>query len=90
MMPPVPANRPFEGQALKDILADLAEISQVASGLSDELNPLLPEYIAAGAEPLTLPQIREALEQIQQLAFTIARMRLQATSEEWNKAGFEE
>lgn len=75
--------RPFEGQALTNILVELAEISATAFSLEHDLAPLTQDMIEAGAEPLSQDQIKDALDEIQTRITILARQNLQATSEEW-------
>lgn len=81
-----PTKRPMEGLYLRDCLKRLAEISVRADSLRFDLEPLSPEDVAAGAEPLSAEQISKELEDIARLATWIALEDLQATTEEWYAA----
>jgi hypothetical protein len=79
-------DRPLNGEALEDILRQLAEISAIAFSLKYELEPLTPEDIQAGAEPLSQGQIQESLDSIQNMITILALNDLKATREEWYAA----
>ena len=79
-------DRPLQGQALQDILAQLAEISGIAFSLKHELSPLSQDDIQAGAEPLAQGQIQESLDRIQTMIAWLALNDLGATSKEWYAA----
>ncbi|EAQ23222.1 hypothetical protein [Roseovarius sp. 217] len=78
--------RPLNGKALKVILEQLAEVSAIAFALKHDLEPLTPEDIQAGAEPLSQGQIQDSLDEIQTMITNLARVALKATSEEWGAA----
>lgn len=79
-------NRPIEGQALKEILHELASITAISDSLKLSLEPLTDEDRAAGAEPLSNEQINEELEKISRIATQIAILHLHAETEEWYAA----
>lgn len=81
-----PSNRPFEGQALKDILADLAGIDVLASSLKLDLEPLSEDDRAAGAGAITIATMRTELSRLSTLVTWIAIERLKAESSEWYEA----
>lgn len=85
-MIPANSNRPLEGQALQDILHELAMINTVAGMLKLNLEPLDQEDIAAGAEALTPEQINEDLDKICNIVTRIAIASLQAQPAEWYAA----
>ncbi len=79
-------DRPLSGEAREDILRQLAEISAIAFSLKYELEPLTPEDIQAGAEPLSQGQIQKSLDSIQNMITILALNDLKATREEWYAA----
>lgn len=79
-------DRPLKGEALQQILGQLAEISAIAFSLKHDLSPLSPEAIQAGAEPLSQGQIQESLDEIQTMIAVLALGDLKATREEWYAA----
>lgn len=79
-------SRPLEGEQLQKILSQLAEISAIAFSLKHELEPLTPEDIQAGAEPLSQGQIQGSLDEIQTMITLLAMNDLNATREEWYAA----
>lgn len=85
-MKPANSNRPMEGQALQDILKELATVNVLAMSLKMDLDPLDEEDIALGAEPLTPDQIKEELDKIANIVTRIAILNLKAESAEWYAA----
>jgi hypothetical protein len=83
---PTNDNRPLTGQTLKTVLEELARISAAAFSLKMDLEPLSEEEKAGGAEPLTLEQIQQSLEEISYMATTIAICHLRAEPSEWDAA----
>ncbi|WP_146620031.1 hypothetical protein [Acuticoccus sediminis] len=82
-------NRPFEGQALKDILHELARINATAGGLRYSLDPITDEDRKAGAEPLTPEQIQEDLTDIMRVLTGVVVNHLRAKPAEWYAANDE-
>jgi hypothetical protein len=78
-----PANCPDEGQALTDILHDLATICGIAETLRMSLEPLSAEEVADGMEALTTADIQHELRHINSLATRIALEGLRAEASEW-------
>jgi ATP phosphoribosyltransferase regulatory subunit HisZ len=76
----------MKGEQLANILDQLAEISAIAFSLKYELEPLTPEDIQAGAEPLSQDQIQGSLDKIQSMITMLAMIDLKATREEWYAA----
>ena len=85
-MKPANSNRPIEGQALTNILHELARVNVTIGSLKFDLEPLAEEDIAAGAEPLTSEQVQEELEKIAQIVTTVAIQHLKADPMEWYAA----
>lgn len=79
-------DRPLKGDRLQAILEQLAEISNIAFSLKEELSPLTPEDIQAGAEPLSQGQIQGSLDEIQTMITMLALQDLRATREGWYAA----
>lgn len=78
--------REISENAFRKALAQIAEISAIAFSLKADLEPLSPEDIQAGAEPLNQGQIQEALDSIQTRLTVLALNTLGATKEEWYAA----
>lgn len=76
-------NRSFTGDALAAILGELAKVNIIASGLKYDLEPLAPEDVEAGAEPLTPEQISDDLDLICTIVTKIVLEHLNATTDEW-------
>lgn len=79
-------SRPMEGNALVDVLKELATVTVIADMLRTSLEPLSTEDIAAGAEPLTKEQIQEDLERISLIVTSVALVNLKAEPSEWYAA----
>ncbi|WP_305487601.1 hypothetical protein [Brevundimonas sp.] len=58
----------------------------MAWGLWHDLDPLSPEDVAAGAEPLSADQIQTELERICEVISQVALDDLKATGGEWLEA----
>jgi hypothetical protein len=75
--------RTLSEQQYRTALETLARVSAVAFSLRENLTPLTPEDIAAGAEPLSQEQVHEALDAIANEMTVLALDTLGATREEW-------
>jgi hypothetical protein len=79
-------SRPLQGEALEEVLRQLAEISAIAFSLKHDLSPLTQDDIQAGAEPLSQGQIQGSLDEIQTMITLLAINGLGATPAEWYAA----
>jgi hypothetical protein len=83
---PRPQHRPFEGQALADVLHELAAICAAADTLRLSLEPLTDEQVADGLKPLGIVDVQLALEHIRRIAARIALEHVRAEASEWYTA----
>jgi len=79
-------DRTLSAAQFREVLETLAHVSAVAFSLKHDLEPLTPEDIQAGAEPLSQGQIQGSLNRIQHELASLALETLKATPEEWYAA----
>ncbi len=83
-MSEIPFQRAAMGPDRAAALKNLATINVLASSLKFSMEPLTPEDIDAGAEPLTAEQIIEMMDEICDLVTAIALQQMKAEPEEWH------
>ena len=76
----------IDGVTFAVTLSKLALVNALSGSLKIDLEPLDPEDVAAGAEPLSLEQIQIELEKICQTVTEIAVVHLGASTAEWYAA----
>ena len=59
-----PTNRPFEGQALSEVLSKLAQVNAIASSMRQNIEPISDENKEFGAEPVSVEDLQSELSDI--------------------------
>ncbi len=80
------SNRPIEGEALAEILQELAHAHMRAMSLKLDLDPLSDEDQRSGAKPLSMREIQDELENISRTIAGVAFFHLKASRAEWSAA----
>ncbi|WP_111347642.1 hypothetical protein [Acuticoccus sediminis] len=80
------SKRPIEGEALAEILQELARADMRAVSLRFDLDPLSDEDKRSGAKPLSMREIQDELENISRTITGVALFHLGASRDEWYAA----